>query len=233
MSKVVNMLGARFGSLVVSEFAYIKNRNAFWACKCDCGNTRVVNGKSLRNGNTKSCGCLRKLKGIEFGERRRRENKYYSKDSFLHVILSSKHEFICDKEDLSYVVSASWHETEDGYARGCVNGKDVYFHNLIMGNLYEDKMLCDHINGDRKDNRKCNLRLVTHQQNSYNTKIYSNNTSGYTGVKKSKNKKKWTAYITKDKTYYLGTFETKEEAIMARCNAEEKLFGEYRRIDAS
>jgi len=233
MSKITNLIGSRFGSLVVSEFAYIKNRNAFWVCECDCGNTCVVNGKSLRNGDTKSCGCLRRLNGVAFGTNRRKKNKYYIENSTLHVILNRKHEFICNQDDLDYVVSASWHETEDGYARGCVNGKDIYFHNLILGNLYEEKLLCDHINGNRRDNRRCNLRLVTPKQNSYNTKIYSNNTSGYAGVHKSKNKKRWTAYITKDKTYYLGTFDTKEEAITARRIAEEKLFGEYRRIDAS
>lgn len=45
--------GMRFGRLVVTEYA----GNAFWKCKCDCGNEIVVKGAQLDNGHTKSCGC--------------------------------------------------------------------------------------------------------------------------------------------------------------------------------
>lgn len=57
--KRIDMTGQKFGRLTVVEFAGIGRENrAMWNCKCDCGKTIVVSGKSLRNGNTNSCGCL-------------------------------------------------------------------------------------------------------------------------------------------------------------------------------
>lgn len=51
--------GQRFSRLTVIEFAGIgKENRAMWRCKCDCGNEVIVSGKSLRTGNTRSCGCL-------------------------------------------------------------------------------------------------------------------------------------------------------------------------------
>ena len=55
-----------------------------------------------------------------------------------------------------------------------------------------------------------------------------NNTSGYKGVTWAKDKEKWCAQIVfKGKRYYLGYYEKKEEAVEARKEAEEKLFGTY------
>lgn len=54
--------GSRYGRLTVIENAGVsKSRwgnHALWLCRCDCGNTSIVSGKKLRNGHTKSCGCL-------------------------------------------------------------------------------------------------------------------------------------------------------------------------------
>ena len=53
------MLGRRFGRLIVIGRGEITKCGATWKCKCDCGNTTTVNGKALKQGATKSCGCLR------------------------------------------------------------------------------------------------------------------------------------------------------------------------------
>lgn len=54
-----DMSGERYGRLVVIERAGTdRNRNALWKCICDCGNEKVVTGKCLRSGDTRSCGCL-------------------------------------------------------------------------------------------------------------------------------------------------------------------------------
>ena len=59
MWKRKNEIGNRYGRLVVTEFAGIgAEKRALWRCRCDCGKETVVDGKSLRSGNTKSCGCL-------------------------------------------------------------------------------------------------------------------------------------------------------------------------------
>ena len=86
----------------------------------------------------------------------------------------------------------------------------------------------DHINHNLFDNRKCNLREVTHSQNIMNSSKRSDNTSGVTGVSWCKSKNKWIAYIAMNgKQKYLGAFEKKEEAIKVRKSAEEEYFGKY------
>ena len=53
------MIGKKFGRLiVVAREGVTKDRLATWRCKCDCGNETIVDGKSLRTGHTRSCGCL-------------------------------------------------------------------------------------------------------------------------------------------------------------------------------
>ena len=60
MSKVVDLVGKKFGNLTVIEFAgQNKHHSRTWLCRCDCGNTTVVTTNKLTTGNTKSCGCLK------------------------------------------------------------------------------------------------------------------------------------------------------------------------------
>src|SRR5712691_7125061 len=54
-----NLLGLRFGRLVVVAEAPNKGRNVQWRCLCDCGNSAVILATYLRYGDTKSCGCLK------------------------------------------------------------------------------------------------------------------------------------------------------------------------------
>lgn len=54
-----NHINERFGRLLVTERAPNRGTASRWVCKCDCGNTVEVFGSSLRQGKTKSCGCLR------------------------------------------------------------------------------------------------------------------------------------------------------------------------------
>lgn len=53
-----DLTNKRFGRLLVKKYAYSKNGNRYWECKCDCGNTTFVSTSSLNTGNTQSCGCL-------------------------------------------------------------------------------------------------------------------------------------------------------------------------------
>lgn len=58
MGTLINLIGQRFGKLVVIERApNDKHKKAQWLCQCDCGNQKIVAGASLRKGYTKSCGC--------------------------------------------------------------------------------------------------------------------------------------------------------------------------------
>jgi len=82
----------------------------------------------------------------------------------------------------------------------------------------------DHINGNKLDNRIENLRLATRSENRQNHKTMRNNTSGFMGVRWSKKDKKWVASINVNrKSYYLGGFDTPEEASVAYLNAKQQL----------
>lgn len=58
MGKFIDITGQRFGRLVVLEKAEKRGKNWFWRCKCDCGQEKLIDGRNLRGGYTKSCGCL-------------------------------------------------------------------------------------------------------------------------------------------------------------------------------
>ena len=97
---------------------------------------------------------------------------------------------------------------------------------------YDNDNVIDHINRDRLDNRKNNLRIATHQQNTINRSVQSNNISNIPGVSWRKDRNKWRAYIAVNKKQIsLGMFKTKEEAIKARKEGEIKYFGEFAPIN--
>ena len=100
---------------------------------------------------------------------------------------------------------------KDGYKRVMINNKRYYLHRLawLYVNGSYPKKFIDHINGNKGDNRICNLRDVSHSGNMQNRRLTSkNNTSGYLGVCWEKSHKKWRAQITVDgKTIRLGRFK--------------------------
>lgn len=60
MSTPIDLTGQRFGRLIVLERMHSNERvQSMWMCKCDCGTEKTVRGSDLKNGSTKSCGCLR------------------------------------------------------------------------------------------------------------------------------------------------------------------------------
>ena len=82
----------------------------------------------------------------------------------------------------------------------------------------------DHINGDKTDNRICNLRDVVNAENARNSAMKSNNTSGVSGVYLHKQTGKWCAQINAfGKTVGLGLFVEKRDAVIARKAAERVL----------
>ena len=133
---------------------------------------------------------------------------------------------LIDLDDIDKVKKYKW-GLENNYVSASINGKRVKLHRLIM-NCPDDKLI-DHINRNRLDNRKSNLRITTHQQNNMNKGLTKSNTSGYTGIYWHKARNKWQVSIKVNyKSIFLGYYTDLEEAIKVRKEAEEKYFGEYR-----
>lgn len=81
----------------------------------------------------------------------------------------------------------------------------------------------DHIDGNPLNNKWENLRTVSQQENSRNSKLSATSTSGVTGVSWDTRRGNWRAHITVDaKQKYLGAFDKKEDAIIARQDADIK-----------
>lgn len=143
-----------------------------------------------------------------------------------HIQLTKGQVAIVDDRDYTRVSKWSWYY--DRYAKrnhwDKNNKKYVgwYMHSFIMGT--PKGMDTDHINGNKLDNRRSNLRILTRSQNKASSSLqYSNNTTGYKGVHFDKSRDKYMAFIrVNGKMHNLGRFNNKEDAIAIRKEAEEQ-----------
>jgi hypothetical protein len=93
---------------------------------------------------------------------------------------------------------------------------------------YIKQIIVDHINGDTTDNRETNLRVRTQSENNMNKEMQSNNTSGIIGVGWHSRDKIWEVRIGyKEETIHIGRFYYLRNAVRARMEYENKLFGEH------
>jgi hypothetical protein len=117
------------------------------------------------------------------------------------------------------------YKTKTGYTNIIFNRKSYKAHRIAWVLYYGDisDMQIDHINHNRSDNRLCNLRCVTQQENKKNKSLQKRNKSGHTGVYWSQIKNKWYAVIgVSGKQICLGHFVNKNDAVTARELAEER-----------
>lgn len=121
-------------------------------------------------------------------------------------------------DDVSHLKKFRWSKSPKGYARRNIRlenskYKTIIMHRLIM-NISDPKIQIDHINGNKLDNRKCNLRILGNMENCQNLhKLDARNTSGYRGVSWDKANKKWIAIAGyRNKKIYLGLFDSAKTA---------------------
>lgn len=215
---IKDMIGQKFGKLTVIDRAEkkpgSKKRAAWWLCRCDCGRETTVDGSSLRSGNTQSCGDC-SWGSYEFTASG--VIGHFADDTVMQI----------DYSDYPQVRKHRWWiDRSSGYFITSIDSHLIALHNFLMP--APEGMVCDHINRDKHDNRRRNLRYATPQENSRNRSKARNNTTGFIGVCWHIRKKKYVAQIKVDnRTINLGCFDSAEEAARVRDRAALFYFGEF------
>ncbi len=138
---------------------------------------------------------------------------------------------LVDDADYEVIKSYTWFFSDLGYAKTTIwkNNKatQLRMHHMINGKTKKGEYT-DHINGNKLDNRRENLRICTNAENMRNRPAPSSNTSGYKGVTWHKQRNRWAARIKVFyKSIHLGLFDSKKDAAKAYNMAAKKHFGKY------
>lgn len=154
-------------------------------------------------------------------------------DGITLVFLTRGKVAIIDTVDAEFVLSRNWRADAYGYVitGGGRNKRPTYkLHRILMD--APSGVEVDHINRNKLNNRRCNLRLVTHAENSRNLEKRPSNTSGYKGVTWYKRHQKWRAYIRVNyRQLTIGHYPTPEEAALAYDAAAREHFGEFAHLN--
>jgi hypothetical protein len=229
LGRFIDLTGKTFGRLkVISKTnERTKDGSVIWDCICECGNKHKTYSTLLLSGQSKSCGCLQKEIAATYCKNNYKKYNTYNLTGEYGIGYTSKdEEFYFDIDDYTKIKDVCWCVSVNGYLVGYIDDVMVSMHRIIK-NPSDDSDV-DHINHNKLDNRKINLRECTRSQNLMNKDIGLNNTSGYKGVYWSKNYKKWEARIfVNNSQMLLGYYDSFDEAVQVRKEAEEQYFGEY------
>jgi len=200
--KVIDEKGKTYGCLTVLERDFTRGPGAYWICRCKCGNVKSVKGNSLRkNENLRCKKCI--------------NNKYSFVDNCAIGEMNDGSKFCIDLIDYEIVSKYNWNLGLRGYAK---NKKLGSMHRFLINPPTD--MVVDHIDGNKLNNKRSNLRVCTRADNSANRV----NVKGYSKVPSGM----YQARICyKGKNMYLGSFDTEKKARKAYEKAAKKLFGEF------
>jgi hypothetical protein len=138
-----------------------------------------------------------------------------------------------DNGDYSLLKDSKWRVNSHGYVfrNETINHKNTFIslHRFLM-NFPNGTV--DHINGDKLDNQRENLRICKFSDNNKNQPRYKNNKSGYKGVTWHSRHNYWEAHIgVNGKQLFLGKFNDKKEAALTYNYAAQKYHGEFARLN--
>lgn len=150
------------------------------------------------------------------------------------VPLTQERFALIDESDAAAVLRFAWcfHHTGYAYRGEYIGGKmkSVSLHRFLMD--FPEKQEVDHVNGDRLDNRRSNLRLVNFQQQTRNKMTRPTRNAPYKGVFWMKKNRKWQAQICCDgKLRYLGLHLSAEDAARVYNAAATEMFGQHARLN--
>ena len=212
--KYKDLTGLRIGKLTVLEPTEERIRSALvWRCRCDCGNEILIESRRLKPGVVYSCGCekapaddMKELTSCGCGKTLPLKDWVGKRFGMLTVLSYAR------KEKGFHM----WHCRCD-----CGREVDVRQSNLQSG--WTKSCGCQ-----RDPGRNLHYKDGTCLELLRPDLMYRTNTSGVKGVYYSKTRGKWIAQIMfRNKCYYLGGFDTIEDAAEARREAEKQFFGKH------
>lgn len=200
-------------------------------CKVDwCRNKKCLSGKGYCRMHYDQ---MRKHGHITNYRPAGNRNEYVLKEDYgeLHILdkeSNIKAIVLIDKEDIEKLKQYSFRLHNKGYISSVKNGKTIYIHQIILNSKVIKNYEIDHINRNKLDNRKKNLRICKHLENTHNRKQY--NKFGQQGIRKVNRNlnKPYLASITNNgKWIYIGYYATIDEAKEARIKAEKEIYKEF------
>jgi hypothetical protein len=142
---------------------------------------------------------------------------------------------IVDDADFEYLNQFKWYLLKSNSNYYAIRTKRpenklIQLHRIVI--QAKQGEIVDHINGNKLDNRKCNLRICTKSQNCQNRKISKLNKSGFNGVSWNIRNKKWVAQIAcNNQKIHIGFFNEPIEAAKAFNEAALKYHGEFAHLN--
>ncbi len=217
MTKALELTGEKFNRwTVISRAENTKTGQSMWNCICDCGNKGVVTGSTLKAGHSQSCGCLTAEK-IGLLNLTHGHTSGYTSSKTRNSWRGMRER--CDNPGNSHYPIYG--------GRGISYPSEWSAFENFLTDMGErpDGMTLERIDVNKSYSKE-NCKWETLSRQAFNINLKSNNKSGRTGVRKSKQGSRWTASIRHEGiTYHLGTFDTFEEACSAREEAEVKYYG--------
>lgn len=159
-----------------------------------------------------------------------------SKESKMkEIILENTNKKAIVDDDNFTLSQYKWQMSPAGYARGTISHKRVYMHRIILKSNLKNGLVSDHINGNRLDNQKNNLRVCSPKQNTINSRKQIGCVSKYKGVRydtSMKRRKRWMACFKHNtKSVTIGRFYTEEGAADAYNQKAKEIWGGYAKLN--